>query len=134
MRRHLDTLALLARENIVAPIALIVDILGSHECPHAAVLVVLLQRLPVLRLVVIQVEQVVRCTALILLSCIELSLFYFKDLGLSLLLRLHVFEATHFALVPLLPQVGPTVLHMLVLLRANLLVSHREVLIKSLLL
>ena len=54
--RHLDTLALLARQNVVAPVAFVVNILCAHERPHAAVLIVLLQFLPIVRLVIVQVE------------------------------------------------------------------------------
>ena len=53
---HRNTLSLFSGEDIVAAIALIVNVLGTHEGPYAAVLVVLLQALSVWRLVVIEVE------------------------------------------------------------------------------
>ena len=53
MSGHCDTLSLFASEDIVAAIAFVVNVLGTHKGPYAAVLIVLLQALPVVRLIVI---------------------------------------------------------------------------------
>ena len=131
---HLDSLSLLACENIVATIAFVVNILCSHKGPYAAVFVVLPQALSVLRLVVIEVEQVVCSASVIFLTRIEVVLFHFKHFCGTNVASLHVFKSLHFPLVALFAEVGPSVLNVFKLLLAHFLVSDSEVLVKSLLL
>ena len=78
---HLDALPLLTRQDVEATVALVVDVFGSHQGSHTAVLVVLGQLVAIVSLVVVQIEQVVRCAALVFLACIELILFDFKSLS-----------------------------------------------------
>lgn len=66
-----------AGQNIVATIAFIIDILRAHQSSDAAVLVILSKRLPVLSVVVFEVEEVVSSTAVVLLASIELGLLDF---------------------------------------------------------
>lgn len=98
----LDALSSLASENVVAAITLVGDVLRAHHCSHLAVVVVVGQLLPILRLIVVQIQQVVRCAALILLSCIELVSFHGDDFGSTLVTLLHVFKPSDLAGEPLL--------------------------------
>lgn len=50
---HLDSLPILACQDIVASIALVIDVFGSHQGAHSAILIVLLQILTIVRLVVV---------------------------------------------------------------------------------
>ena len=132
--RHLDADAFLARENIVGAIALVVNVLGAHEGADAAVLVVLRQLLPIVRLVVVEVEQVVGGAPLILLPRIEVVPLHVDHLRLTHLRLLHVFKSVDFALESLLSEVGPLVLDVLEFLLTHALIRNGEVLVKSLLL
>ena len=131
---HLDALPLLTRQDVVASIALVVDVFGSHEGSHAAVFVVLGQLVSIAGLVVVQVQQVVSCAALIFLARVELILFDFKSLSLFDILRLHVFKSVDLSGVALFAQMSPSILHMLELLLAYFLVSHCKILVESFLL
>lgn len=131
---HLDTLALLARQNVVRTIALVVDVFCAHQRTHPTVFIVLRQLVAPSSMIVVQIEQVVGRTALILLTRIELCLFHVEDLSVANISVLHVLESADFSLVALFSQVGPSVLHVFELLLAHALVRHREVLIETLLL
>ena len=91
MSWHLNALALLSRQNVVSTVALIVNILGSHEGSNSAIFVILLQSLAILSVVVAQIEQVVGSTTLIFLACIEMILFDLQGSRFFLLLIFHVF-------------------------------------------
>lgn len=132
--RHLDALTLLARQNVVPAVALVVDVFGSHQGSYAAVLVVLSQLVAIVGLVVVQVQQVVCCAALVFLACIELCFFDFESLSLFDIHRLHVFKSVDFSGVALFAQMGPSVLHVCELLLAHFLVGHCKILIESFLL
>ena len=82
MLRNLNPASVLAGENIVRPIALIIDVLGSHKCANTAVVVVSLQVVAVRVFIVVVVEEIVGSAALIFLSCIELVLLDFEHLCL----------------------------------------------------
>ena len=128
--RDLDTNSLLAGENVELAIVLVIEVLGAHHGPHLAVVVVLLELLAVGVVVVAEVEQVVGCTALVLLSCIEVVFLHFEHLSLLLVLLLHVFKPAHFPGEALLAQMGPLVLNMVVLLLTHFRVCHCEVLVE----
>ena len=131
---HRDTLAHLARENIILAIAAVVDVLRAHQGTHAAVVVVLLQLRPLVRLVVIQVQQVVRRATLVLLARVEVIALRLQNLLLLHFSSLHVFEALDFPVEPLVAQVGQLVLDVFVLAGADALLRDSEVLIEAFLL
>mmetsp|Transcript_8813 Transcript_8813/g.10454 ORF Transcript_8813/g.10454 Transcript_8813/m.10454 type:complete len:125 (-) Transcript_8813:257-631(-) len=122
MGRHLDPLALFPCQNIVAAIAFIIDVFGTHEGAHAAIFIVLLQALPIVARVVVQVEQVVRCATMIFLPRIELTFLHFKDFCIAHVASFHVFKSVDFTTVALFTQVGPFVLHVLELVLTNFLI------------
>ena len=134
MSWHLNALALLSRQNVVSTVALIVNILGSHEGSNSAIFVILLQSLAILSVVVAQIQQVVGSTTLIFLACIEMILFDLQGSCFFLLLIFHVFKSVDFSLVALLAQVSPPVLNVLILLLANSLVGNSKVFVETLLL
>ena len=132
--RNLNTVPLLTGQDVVGAISLVVDVFGSHEGSYAAVFVILRQALSVLRSVVVEIEQVVGGSTLVLLSSVEVVSFHFDHL-LALHIHLfHAFKSVDFSVVSLFAQVGPLVLDVLELLGAHFLVCHREVLVESLLL
>ena len=131
---HLNTLTLLTRQNVVRAIALVVDVFCTHQRTNPTVFVVLRQLVAPRSFIVVEIEQVVGCTSLILLACIELSLFHFEDLCVANISVLHILKSADFSLVALFSQVGPSVLHVFVFLLAYALVRHSEVLIETLLL
>jgi len=134
MLGDLDALSGLSRKNVVAAIALVVNVLCTHHRPHFAVVVILGKLLPVRRVVVVQIKQVVSCSALVLFSCIELVSLHGDDFVSTLVILLHVFKPADLTNESLLTQMGPFVLHLIILLLAHFLVSHGEILVKSLLL
>lgn len=134
MSWHLNALALLSRQNVVSTVALIVNVLGSHESTNSAIFIILLQCLAILSLVVAQIKQVVGRTTLIFLACIEMVLFDFQGGSFFLLLIFHVFKSVDFSLVALLAQMGPPVLNVLILLRTNSLVGNSKIFVETFLL
>ena len=76
MLGNVDAGSVLAGQNVVRAVALVINVLRAHQSSHSAVSVVLLQLLPIVVLVVVQIEEVVSRASLILLSCIELVLFH----------------------------------------------------------
>lgn len=134
MGGDLDALPDLACEDVVSPVVLVVEVFRTDHRTHVRVVVVLSQPLSIVRLVVVQIQQVVRCPSLVFLSCVEVVSLDCDDFSIALLVTLHVFKAADLAGVPLFAQVGPLVLDMLVLLLAHSLISHSEILIESLLL
>ena len=134
MLRDLNASAVLSSENIVASIALIVDVLGAHEGSHAAILVVLLQLLPLGCVVVPQVQWVVRCTALVLFASIEFIFLRLQDLSLLYFVCLHVFKSVDLSLVAFFTKMSPAVLDMRELCLPLLLISNSEVLVEPFLL
>ena len=56
MLRHLNAAPILASQDIVSSVALIIDILGAHQCTHAAVIIVSLQLVAVRVRIVIVVQ------------------------------------------------------------------------------
>ena len=134
MRWYLNPTSVFASENIVCPIAFIVDIPRSHQGTHAAIFVIRLQVLAIRILVVIVIQQVVRSSPLILLASIELILFDIEHLCLLCFRRLHVFKSVDLSVVPFFAEVSPSVLNVLVLLLTDLLICDGEVLVEALLL
>ena len=134
MLRDLNAYTLLTSENIVISICLIVDVLGTHEGPHAAVLIILLQLLPLGRVVVPLVQWVVSCTALVLFARIEFIFLCLQDLGLLYFACLHVFKSVDLSLVTFLAKMSPAVLDMRELCLSLLLISNGEVLVEPFLL
>ena len=134
MLRNLNSASIFTRENIVRPIALIIDVLGTHKCANTAVVIISLQVGAILVLIVAVVEQIVGGAALVFLSCIELVLLDFEHLCLLNIVCLHVFKSADFSCVPLFSQVSPSILHMLELLMTNFLVCNGEIFIETLLL
>ena len=134
MLRNLNSASVLTGENIVRPIALIIDVLGTHKCANTAVVIISLQVGAILVLIVAVVEQIVGGAALVFLSCIELVLLDFEHLCLLNIVCLHVFKSADFSCVPLFSQVSPSILHMLELLMTNFLVCDGEIFIEALLL
>ena len=122
--RNVDTVSVLAGQNVERAVALVVNVLRAHQSSHSAVSVVLLQLLPIVVLVVVQIEEVVCRASLILLSCIELVSFRLKDLSVLYITSLHVFKPADLTGVPFFAQVSPFVLYLLVFLLTDPLVSH----------
>ena len=130
----LDPAAVLSSEDIVSTIALIVDVLGSHEGANSAVLIVLLEAIALRVAIVAMVEQVEGSATVVLAACIEVLLLDLDDCFLLRFRALHVFKSVDFSVEAFFAEVRPSVLHMLELLGSNSLVCDSEVLIKSLLL
>ena len=130
----LDPATVLSSKDIVSTVALIVDVLGSHEGANSAVVIVLLEAITLWVCIVIMVEQVEGSAAVVLAARIEVL---FLDLDDCILLRFrafHVFKSVDLSVEAFFAEVRPSVLHMLELLGSNSLVCDSEVLIKSLLL
>ena len=130
----LDPATVLSSKDIVSTVALIVDVLGSHEGANSAVVIVLLEAITLWVCIVIMVEQVEGSATVVLAARIEVL---FLDLDDCLLLRFsafHVFKSVDLSVEAFFTEVRPSVLHMLELLGSNFLVCDGEVLIKSLLL
>jgi len=70
---------------------------------------------------------------MVLFTCIELILLYFQDLCVAYVASLHVFKSLYLPLIAFIPEMSPSVLHMLELLLAYFLVCDGEILIESLL-
>ena len=134
MLRDLDPVAVLASEDVVSTVALIVDVLGSHEGANSAVLVVLLEAIALCVAIVAMVEQVEGSAAVVLAAGVEVLLLDLDDCLLLNLRALHVFKSVDLSGEAFFAEVRPSVLHMLELLGSNSLVCDSEVLIKSLLL
>ena len=130
----LDPAAVLSGKDIVSTIALIVDVLGSHEGANSAILIVLLEAITLCIIVVAMVEHVEGSTTVVLAACVEVILLDLDDLCLLCFGALHVFKSVDLSVEALFTKVCPSVLHMLKLLGPNSLVCDSEVLIKSLLL
>ena len=134
MGRDLDPAAVLTGQDVVSTVALIVDVLGSHEGANTTVLIVLLEAVTLWVRIVAMVEQVEGSTTVVLAASVEVILLDLDDLCLLNLLALHVFKSVDLSGEALFAEVGPPVLHMLEILGSYLLVCDSEVLIKSLLL
>ena len=130
----LDPAAVLSSEDIVSTIALIVDVLGSHEGANSTVLIVLLEAIALIVGIVTMVEQVECSAAVVLAARIEVLLLDLDDCFLLSFGVLHVFKSVDLSVEAFFAEVRPSVLHMLELLGTNSLVCDSEVLIKSLLL
>ena len=130
----MNALPFLTGKDVVSAIGLIVDILGAHKSSHAAILIVLLETLTVIRLIIVQVEQIVGCTAMVFATGIKMVTLYSNDLMLASLRNFHVFKSLHLALVALFTKMGPLVLHMLELILSDFLISDGKVLVETLLL
>ena len=130
----LDPATVLSSKDIVSTVALIVDVLGSHEGANSAVLIIRLETIALSVVIVSMVEQVEGSATVVLAARIEVL---FLDLDDCLLLRFrafHVFKSVDLSVEAFFAEVRPSVLHMLELLGSNSLVCNGEVLIKSLLL
>ena len=134
MGRDLDPAAVLTSQDVVSTVALIVDVLGSHEGANTAVLIILLEAAALIVGIVAMVEQVEGSTTVVLAASVEVILLDLDDLCLLNLGVLHVFKSVDLSGEALFAEVGPPVLHMLELLGSLFLVCDSEVLIKSLLL
>ena len=71
---------------------------------------------------------------MVLLASIELIFLDHEGRCLLCIHLFHVFKSTNLSIVSLFAQVGPPVLHMVVLLSSDLLISNGEILIEALLL
>ena len=134
MLRNLNSVSILTRENIVRPIALIIDVLGAHKCANTAVVIVSLQVGAILVLIVVVVEQVVGGASLVFLTRVELVLLDLQHLGLLGFICLHVFKSTNLSGVSLFSKMGPSILDVLEVLLTNFLVCDGKVFVKSFLL
>ena len=130
----LDPAAVLSSKDIVSTVALIVDVLGSHEGANSAVLIIRLEAIALSVVIVSMVEQVEGSATVVLTACIEVLLLDLDDCFLLRFGVLHVFKSVDLSVEALFAEVRPSVLHMLELLGSNSLVCDGEVLIKSLLL
>ena len=72
--RDLNPVAIGACKYIVGSVALVVDVLGAHQSPYSAILVVLGQMVAIRSLIILLVQQVVSGTSMVFLSGIELFL------------------------------------------------------------
>ena len=72
--RDLDSIAIGACEYIVGSVALVIDVLGAHQSPYSAILIVLGQLVAIISLIILLVQQVISGTSMVLLSGIELIL------------------------------------------------------------
>jgi len=98
------------------------------------VIVNLLEFAAVVRLVVAQVQQVVRCTTLILFTCVKVILLGLEHGIHVLVYTLHLFETLHFAVESFFSQVSELVLIAVELLLTDFLIRHCEVFVEPLLL
>ena len=130
----LDPAAVLSCKDIVRTIALIVDVLGSHEGANSAILIILLEAITLWIIVIVMVEHVEGSATVVLAACVEVILLDLDDLCLLCFGALHVFKSVDLSAEALFSEVCPSVLHMLELLGPDSLVCDSEVLIKSLLL
>ena len=130
----LDPAAVLSSEDIVSTIALIVDVLGSHEGANTAVLIVRLEATALSVGIVAMVEQVEGSATVVLAARIEVLLLDLDDCILLRIRALHVFKSVDFSGEAFFAEVRPSVLHMLELLGSYSLICDGEVLIESLLL
>ena len=130
----LDPAAVLSSEDIVSTIALIVDVLGSHEGANTAVLIVRLKATALSVCIVAMVEQVEGSATVVLAARIEVLLLDLDDCILLRIRALHVFKSVDFSGEAFFAEVRPSVLHMLELLGSYSLICDGEVLIESLLL
>ena len=109
----LDPAAVLSSEDIVSTIALIVDVLGSHEGANSAILIVLLQAITLCIIVVAMVEHVEGSTTVVLAASIEVLLLDLDDCILLRFRALHVFKSVDLSVEAFFAEVRPSVLHML---------------------
>jgi hypothetical protein len=134
MLRYLYSASIFTGENIVGPIALVIDISCAHQGTHAAIIIIRLQVVSVVVLIVVVVQKVVRSSPLIFLACIKLVPLNVYDLSRLNFTSFHVFKSVNLPGEPLFTQVRPSVLNMCMLLLTNLLIGHGEILIEALLL
>ena len=130
----LDPATVLSSKDIVSTVALIVDVLGSHEGANSAVVIVLLEAITLWVCIVIMVEQVEGSATVVLAARIEVLFLDLDDCCLLRFSAFHVFKSVDLSVEAFFAEVRPSVLHMLELLGSNFLVCDGEVLIKSLLL
>ena len=130
----LDPATVLSSKDIVSTVALIVDVLGSHEGANSAVVIVLLEAITLWVCIVIMVEQVEGSATVVLAARIEVLFLDLNDCFLLRFRAFHVFKSVDLSVEAFIAEVRPSVLHMLELLGSNSLVCNGEVLIKSLLL
>ena len=130
MMRHLDLLSMFASEDVEAAVVLVVEVLASHEGSHLGIVVELLQFLPIVGLLVLQIHDVVRSPTFVLLP----SLVHLRsNLQPHLVLHLHVVHTIPAILVflePLLSQVVELGVELLELVLPCSLVSNSEVFVK----
>lgn len=134
MLRHLNPASVLASQDIVRPIALIIDVLGAHERSHPTVFVVSLQIGTIRIAIIVVIEQVVGRATLIFLASVELVLLYVENLRLFDFTLLHVFKSADFSVESFLSEMRPSILHVLELLLSNFLICNCKVFIKAFLL
>ena len=133
MLGDLNTYSLLSCQNIETTISFIIHVLCSYQCTYSGIILNLLQFLSILSLVVVETNQVVSGTSMILLASIEIVSLDSNHLLLLYFWTLHIFEPFDFSVESLFSQVSMFCHIVLILLLANFCVCHGEVLIKSLL-
>ena len=90
---HIDLPALLSIQNIEISIAQAVNVLTPHHMPHLGSVVALLKELPLFRLFILKIKNVVGRTRLIGVANLVFALHQFDLLVIPRILFFHVFPS-----------------------------------------
>jgi len=128
---NVQLLSVGACQDVELSVSFALQVLGAHEVPNARLLVQVGELLSILVGLVVQVEQVVRCTAMVFLTSIKVINFSLKTHVIFLVKFLHVAKSVGFSFKALLSEMREFILFDFELLRSHFLVSHRKVFVKA---
>ena len=96
---HIDLPALLSIQNIEISIAQAVNVLTPHHMPHLGSVVALPEELPLFRLFILKIKNVVGCTRLVRVANLVLPLHQLNLLVIPRILFLHVLPSLQVTFV-----------------------------------
>lgn len=126
-----DALHVCARQDVETAVTLSLEVLRSLHSPRMGFAVLRRQGVASVVLLVLSGEQVVGGSSVVFLACIEVVLLGRQNCVLARIVMLHSIVFSHFAFVPLLPQVCILVLLLFKLLLPSSLICNCEILVES---
>lgn len=108
MKGHIYFESILSGDHIELGIISCIKSLCAHECSHFGITIDLHEPVPVLILLIVERDNVICSSSLVLLGCSVYLRLYIEPLDLLLLFMFHVIPSIQISLETFLPQIVMT--------------------------